>query len=45
MIGETIGLLGSVKGRFGFSERLQMVLLVLDERLSLPLKNKNSAFG
>ena len=29
VIGEAIGLLGSVEGRFGFGDRLRLVLLVL----------------
>ena len=50
VIGEAIGLLGSVEGRFGFSDRLRSswcwaMSWAHSGRLSLPLKNKNSASG
>ena len=38
VIGEAIGLLGSVEGRFGFNDCFQLVLLVLGDKLGAKRK-------
>ena len=44
VIGEAIGLLGSVEGRFGFGDRLRLVLLVLGDKLEFANKEQKQSF-